>query len=78
VRLLGLSSNEVLQFRDDVVRGDKRHVPGAVRASAGINTSAADIDRLLSAVETIASRRKPPVSYSQDLASGDFNPEILS
>src|SRR5690349_2227026 len=34
--------------------GDRRHLPGAVRASAGINTTADDIDRFLSAVAAIA------------------------
>ena len=44
VRLLGLADNDVAAYRDEVLRGDHRHVPGAVRASAGLGTSGHDID----------------------------------
>jgi hypothetical protein len=57
-----------------VLAGDKREIPGAVRASAGINTSGADIDRLLAAVTAIASGEPSPVAYEQDQHTGDYWP----
>ena len=74
LRLLGLSPAEVDRFHDAVLRGDKREVPGAVRASAGINTSADDVERLLRAVADIAAGKPSPVDYEQDEGTGDFWP----
>ncbi|HET6965372.1 MAG TPA: aminotransferase class V-fold PLP-dependent enzyme, partial [Acidimicrobiales bacterium] len=74
IRLLGLTDREVADFRQAVRGGDRRAVPGAVRASAGINTSADDIDRLLQAVAVIASGERPPFEYLQDPHSGDYRP----
>jgi selenocysteine lyase/cysteine desulfurase len=73
LRLLGLSTDEVHRFREAVLRGDKREIPGAVRASAGINTSAADVDRFLDAVASVIGT-SPPVPYEQDAHTGDFWP----
>ncbi|CAB4892238.1 unannotated protein [freshwater metagenome] len=73
-RLLGLSPDDVAQFRADVLRGDRRTMPGAVRASACINTSAQDIDRLLAAVRAIVSGAPSPIEYRQDPLSGDYQP----
>jgi selenocysteine lyase/cysteine desulfurase len=74
IRLLGLSSEEVARYRADVRRGDRHRMPGAVRASAGINTSEADVERLLAAVARIASGKPAPVEYCQDPLTGDFSP----
>jgi selenocysteine lyase/cysteine desulfurase len=74
LRLLGLSEDEVQRFRAAVIRGDKREVPGAVRASAGLGTSAADVDRLLDAVARIAAGDPAPVEYEQDEHTGDYWP----
>ena len=75
LRLLGLSATEVTLFRADVLRHDRRNIPGAVRASAGLSTSAADVDRLLAAVSDIANGRPAPVNYLQDPHTGDFWPD---
>lgn len=75
MRLLGLGDDEVSQFRDEVRRGDRRRAPGAVRASAGINTTEADITRLIEAVTRIAADGEPPVAYFQDPRTGDFFPD---
>ena len=48
-------------------------MPGAVRASAGINISDDDVRRLLAAVASIAAG-DPPVGYHQDPSTGDFFP----
>ena len=75
MRLLGLTDDEVAGYRDEVRRGDRSRMPGAVRASAGINTTEADISRLLAAVARIAGGEQAPVTYVQDPRTGDFTPE---
>jgi selenocysteine lyase/cysteine desulfurase len=74
VRLLGLADTEVEAYRSEVLRGDHRRVPGAVRASAGLGTSGRDIDALLAAVADLAGGMPAPVPYQQDSATGDFFP----
>lgn len=74
MRLLGLSRDQVLRYRDEVRHGDRRAMPGAVRASAGLNTTGGDIVRLLNAVAGIARGTPPPVPYRQDPRTGDFHP----
>jgi selenocysteine lyase/cysteine desulfurase len=74
VRLLGLADHHVEAYRNEVLQGDHRHVPGAVRASAGLGTSGRDIELLLSAVDDLAGGAPEPVPYEQDLATGDFFP----
>jgi selenocysteine lyase/cysteine desulfurase len=74
VRLLGLDDQDVEAYRNEVLQGDHRHVPGAVRASAGLGTSGGDIESLLAAVTDLAGGAPEPVPYEQDPASGDFFP----
>ena len=74
LRLLGLSPQEVAAYRDAVLAGDRRDVPGAVRASAGLSTSMADIDRFVGAITEIAGRGEAPFEYDQDPHTGDFWP----
>ncbi len=73
-RLLGYTREEVRRYRDQVRRGDRSAMPGAVRASAGINTTEQDVARLLSAVARIADGSPPPVRYRQDPRTGDYHP----
>jgi len=75
LRLLGLDSDEVAAYRGAVLRGDRREIPGAVRASAGLSTSIEDVDRLVDAVAHIASGDPAPVNYEQDAHTGDFWPQ---
>ena len=49
--------------------------PGAVRASAGLNTTQADIGRLVDAVTEIAGGTSPPVAYFQDTRTSDYFPD---
>lgn len=42
---------------------------------AGLSTSVADIDRLVAAIAEIASGAPAPVTYVQDVHTGDFWPE---
>jgi len=74
LRLLGLSREEVHQYRDQVRRGDRRAMPGAVRASAGINTTEDDVRRLVAAVARVAAGH-PSVDYQQDPRTGDYHPD---
>ena len=78
LRLLGLTPAEVDRYRQQVRAGDHRAMPGAVRASCGLSTAAADVDALLEAVAEIAASGRgesaPPVPYAQDAKTGDFWP----
>jgi selenocysteine lyase/cysteine desulfurase len=74
VRLLGLADHHVEAYRSEVLKGDHRNVPGAVRASAGLGTSGHDIEALLTAVAELASGKPAPVPYRQDSGTGDFFP----
>jgi selenocysteine lyase/cysteine desulfurase len=73
-RLLGLSREDVRRYQDRVRRGDRATMPGAVRASAGVNTTQQDVARLLTAVARIADGSPPPVAYRQDPRTGDYHP----
>ncbi len=75
MRLLGLGQAEVEAFRNEVRRGDRSRMPGAVRASFGINATQGDVDRLVSAVAELASGSPAPVAYLQDPRTGDYWPE---
>ena len=75
MRLLGLSPDEISAYRQAIRSGDRRHIPGAVRASAGLNTTTWDIDRFLAAVADIAGSHPAPVAYTQDATTGDYWPE---
>ena len=60
-------------FREAAARHEHQCLPGALRASAGVATTLADIERLLEAVATVATTA-PPVDYAMDPASGDAWP----
>jgi selenocysteine lyase/cysteine desulfurase len=75
LRLLGLGPTAVAEARALVLAGDRRAIPGAVRASAGIGTDLGDVEALVSAVAELAGGAPTPVPYHQDPASGDFYPE---
>ena len=74
LRLLGLTDTEVAEYHDAVLRGDRRNIPGAVRASAGLSTTPADLAGFLAAVAEIAGGDSPPVPYEQDVHTGDYWP----
>ncbi len=73
-RLLGMDRAAVDRYRAELAAGDRRNVPGAVRASAGLGTSGEDVDLLLTAVAELAAGAPAPVPYRQDPATGDFCP----
>ena len=76
IRLLGLSGDDLQRFREAARHHDRRSLPGAVRASAGLSTTAGDIERLLKAVETVASTT-PPVEYLPEPLTGTTGPNAI-
>ena len=75
LRLLGVRRDEVAAARDELLAGDRRRIPGAVRASCGLGTTEDDVAVLLAAVGELASGSPSPVPYVQDRGSGDFYPQ---
>jgi selenocysteine lyase/cysteine desulfurase len=67
-RLLGLAPAGA---RDHAGNGHHGVLSGAVRASAGINTSEQDVARLPGAVARLAAE-DAPVRYRRDPSSGEF------
>ncbi len=74
LRLLDLSAQQVAEYHAAVRAGDRRATPGAVRASAGLSTSPADIEVFLAAVGRIATGEPAPFDYEQDPHTGDYWP----
>ena len=74
-RLLHLGDEEVARSREHIRQGDRRSMPGAIRASGGLNTRLEDVEALLAAVARIAQGLEPPVAYLQD-ATGDYYPDL--
>lgn len=70
-RLLRLTPDQVALHRDDAGVGEKRRLPGAVRASAGLASTLADIDALGAALRAIAATPELAAAYSQGV-DGQF------
>ncbi len=75
IRLLGLGAGAVHAYRDQVLHGDHRTMPGAVRASGGLGTSGDEIEVFLAAVAELAAGKPAPVPYNQDTLTGDYFPQ---
>lgn len=73
LHLLDIDAATTARARSEIERGDKRNIPGAVRASVAPYNTAGEIDRFLAGVEAI-SRGRMRLSYAQDRASGSFDP----
>lgn len=73
MRLLGCINSAGVRAR--MLAGDRREIPGAVRASAGLGTTLEDVAALVTAVGELAAGAEAPVPYHQDPVSGDFFPE---
>jgi selenocysteine lyase/cysteine desulfurase len=76
IRLLRLSRDEQARYRQRVRLGDRSVIPGAVRASATISTTADEVEAFLDAVADIASGKPSPVPFAQDEHTGDYWPEL--
>ncbi len=75
IRLLGVDREGVARARAAVRRGERSAIPGAVRASCGLGTTADDVEALLDALRLLAAGEPAPVPYVQDDVTGDFWPE---
>jgi selenocysteine lyase/cysteine desulfurase len=71
--LLGISDTEAQSVRTHLRRGERREIPGAVRASFGIGSRTDDIDRLADAIASLVTTG-PRLEYVQDPHTGDFQP----
>jgi selenocysteine lyase/cysteine desulfurase len=70
-QLLGIDTAAASSVRSSLRRGERAHIPGAVRASFGIGTSDDDVDALVSALTALL-ERGPRLEYRQDEHTGDF------
>jgi len=70
---LGIDARHEAAIRDGLARGVPTAVPGAVRASAGLGTTAADLDRLVDAVTDIAAHG-PRWTYTSTADGTDCRP----
>jgi len=72
-RLLRLSPEEILSYRERVRTGQHALLPGAVRASAGLGTTRNDIESLGDALRAIAATPEAGAEYELAL-TGEFVP----
>jgi selenocysteine lyase/cysteine desulfurase len=73
LHLLQVDEATTDRAREEIGRGDKRGIPGAVRASVAPYNTDAEIDRFLAGVRAI-SLGEMRSAYTQDRASGAFDP----
>lgn len=73
VRLLGLPSDQTAEWRRQIIAGDKREMPGMVRASFGCYNNTEDVDRLLEMLRRILAGDTLG-DYEVDIPSGEFMP----
>lgn len=73
LHLLGLTEEESNKVREDMLSGDKRHMPGLVRASFGLYNTFEEVDVLIAALSSIL-RGEYSGEYHQDPASGEYHP----
>lgn len=73
LELLRVDDATIERSQDEIRGGDKRHIPGAVRASVAPYNTDAEIDRFVAGIAAI-SRGEMRSSYRQDRASGSFDP----
>jgi selenocysteine lyase/cysteine desulfurase len=71
--LLGVADAELERLRAEVRAGAPVQLPGAVRASFGLGTTAEDVDRLVDALAEIA-RTGPRWGYVHDGAHDEYRP----
>jgi selenocysteine lyase/cysteine desulfurase len=71
-RLLRLDDAAVARYEARIAAGDRSDVPGAVRASLGVQTTVADVDRLVTALGAIAEGRRR-TDYILDARHGSWH-----
>ncbi|MCB8982841.1 MAG: aminotransferase class V-fold PLP-dependent enzyme [Ardenticatenaceae bacterium] len=73
VHLLQLDEDTAATWRDQLLSGDKSHMPGMVRASFGCYNNTDDVDRLVEMLARVA-RGDYQGDYVLDPASGEYTP----
>jgi cysteine desulfurase/selenocysteine lyase len=71
LHLLGLSPQEARQVRQRMLAGDKRQMPGLIRASFGLYNLMEEVDALAVALERIL-HGDYRGQYQQEMASGEY------
>jgi cysteine desulfurase / selenocysteine lyase len=74
LHILGLSEEEALQVRSDMLAGDRSKMPGLIRASFGLYNTSQEVDLLVDALQRIQ-EGKYSGSYNQDISSGEYTPK---
>jgi selenocysteine lyase/cysteine desulfurase len=73
VHLLDLDHDEAATWRDQILHGDRSHMPGMVRMSFGCYNSEEDVDRLVEMLQRVA-RGDYRGDYRLDAATGEYTP----
>jgi selenocysteine lyase/cysteine desulfurase len=73
VHLLNLDEYTANTWRDQILHGDRSHMPGMVRMSFGCYSNTTDVDRLVAMLQRIV-RRDYIGEYRLDPASGEYFP----
>jgi selenocysteine lyase/cysteine desulfurase len=76
-RLLGVSDDQLGRLHAELRAGRSPQLPGAVRASIGLGTTRADIDRLVGGLDEIA-RRGPAARYVHTAEHDEYRPLALA
>jgi len=74
MKLMGYSEESAAVVRETILAGDRREMPGMVRASFGLYNTFDDVDALVEALTRI-SRGQYRGVYRQEVASGEYLPE---
>jgi hypothetical protein len=84
-QLLGIDDDTAWAYRAEMMRGDRRKIPGMVRASLGVYSTAADVDALGDALDElaanadrIAGRYRVDLEGIWSLADGTRTPTTFS
>jgi cysteine desulfurase/selenocysteine lyase len=72
LHLLGLTPQESRKVRQRMLTGDKREMPGLIRASFGLYNTLEEVDALADALEHIV-RGDYSGQYQQEVASGEYH-----
>ncbi len=74
LQLLGLTRQQAHAVQERMLAGDKREMPGLIRASFGLYNSKEEVDALVDALDCI-SRGKYQGKYIQTPSTGEYYPE---
>ncbi len=74
LHLLEISPADAARVRKRILKGDRREMPGMIRASFGLYNTTDEIDALIEALAAIRRGDYEGVYY-QDVATGEYHPE---